>query len=152
LFCDVRLSTNLSAAGLSSDGSLVQNKELLIAVVDDDKYVGEAIKDLMRSSGFAAVSFSSGNDFLASSELSRTACVIADINMPKMSGFDLCRCLLTRDSPIPTILVTAYPTENGRLLALEAGVVKYLVKPFDDADLLDGISIALAQRPQANEA
>lgn len=100
----------------------------------------------MRSMGFAAAKFSCAEDFLHSSEIDRTACLIADVNMPEMSGFDLYRSLLALGNAIPTILITAYPTENDRLLALEAGVISYLVKPFTESDLLDGVRFALAQR------
>jgi FixJ family two-component response regulator len=123
----------------------VRNKRRQIAIVDDDEYVREAVRGLMRSVGFAPRAFSSAIEFLRSSEVSRTACLIADVNMPEMSGFDLFFRLLELGDAIPTILITAYPTENDRSRALDAGVIRYLAKPFADAELLDGVRIALAR-------
>jgi FixJ family two-component response regulator len=125
----------------------VRNKSRQIAIIDDDEQVREAISRLMRSVGFAAETFPSAIEFLRSSQVSRTACLIADINMPKMSGFDLYFRLLELENSIPTILITAYPAEDDRLRALDAGVIRYLAKPFDDAELLDGVRIALARLP-----
>jgi FixJ family two-component response regulator len=123
----------------------VRNRRRLIAIVDDDEDVRDAIRALMQAMGFAAEAFSSADDFLRSSHASRTACLIADVNMPGMSGLDLCRRLSELGNAIPTILITAYPTEDVRSLALAAGVVKYLVKPFVEADLVDAVRIALAR-------
>lgn len=66
--------------------------------------------------------------------------------MPEMTGLDLCRHLSAHGHPIPTILITGYPNEGVRALALEAGVISYLVKPFAEADLLDGVRTALDQQ------
>jgi FixJ family two-component response regulator len=124
----------------------VPNRRALIAIVDDDEDVREAIRELMRAVGFAAEAFSSADMFLRSSHVSRTACLIADVNMPGMSGLDLCQRLSELGNVMPTILITAYPTEQTRSLALAAGVIKYLTKPFDEADLIDGVHTALGQR------
>ena len=124
----------------------VPNKRALIAIVDDDEDVREAIRGLMRAMGFTAEAFSSAEEFLRSPHIDRTACLIADVNMPGMNGLDLCRRLSELGNATPTILITAYPTEEVRSLALAAGVVKFLTKPFVEADLADGVRIALASR------
>ena len=126
----------------------LQNGRRLIAIVDDDEDVRDAICGLMRAMGFAAEAFSSAEDFLRSPIVSRTACLIADHNMPGMSGLDMYRRLSESGKAMPTILITAYPTEEVRSLALAAGVIKYLVKPFVEADLVDGVRIALAEEPE----
>jgi len=115
----------------------------LIAVVDDDERVREALRGLMRSVGYEAKSFASAEAFLCSPELSQTACLIADVNMPAMSGVDLCRRLAAAGRTIPTILITAYPDDGVRSFAQEAGIIAYLVKPFPQEDLLGGIRLAL---------
>ena len=127
----------------------VPNRRALIAIVDDDEDVREAIRELMRAIGFTAEVFSSADSFLRSPHVSRTACLIADVNMPGMSGLDLCKRLSELGIVMPTILITAYPTEQTRSLARAAGVIKYLTKPFDEADLIDGVRIALGQRPRS---
>lgn len=101
----------------------------------------------MRSMGFTVEAFSCGPDFLNSSALGCTACLIADVHMPEMTGLDLYHHLTSHGHTIPTILITGYPSEGVRALALEAGVISYLVKPFAEADLLDGVRIALDRRP-----
>ena len=108
----------------------------LIAVVDDDAAMLEALQGLMRSLGFAAEAFASGQAFLSSPHLGRTACLIADVHMPGMSGLDLHDQLVASGQRIPTILITAYPNDQARARALGAGVVCYLVKPFGEGDLL----------------
>jgi FixJ family two-component response regulator len=129
---------------LRSAGLPVRKKRRLIAIVDDDAYVREAIRGLMRSMGFAAEAFSSAHAFLRSSQLAQTGCLITDVNMPEMNGLDLYYRLSELGSAIPTILITAHPDEDIRALAIESGVIACLVKPFSEMDLLDGVRVALS--------
>jgi FixJ family two-component response regulator len=121
----------------------VRQREPLISVVDDDESVREATLGLMQSLGYRAAAFPSAEDFLQSREVQRTSCLIADINMPGMSGLDLHRRLSAPGKPFPTILITAYPDERVREGALDAGVICYLSKPFDEGDLLSCLSNAI---------
>ena len=89
----------------------------------------------MRSLGYAVEVFPSAADFLASPRLAETACLIADVNMPAMTGIELYRHLVKAGRAIPTILVTAYPNEVDRARALTDGVACYLRKPIDQQDL-----------------
>ena len=84
----------------------------LIAIVDDDESVRDATERLMRSAGFSAETFSRGADFLSSPDLSRTACLVTDLNMPGMSGFDLHRRLQSLGRSIPTV---ARPNSHFRV-------------------------------------
>jgi FixJ family two-component response regulator len=118
-------------------------KRTWIAIVDDDDSVREAIKGLIRSAGFAASTFPSAKEFLASSAISSTSCLIADITMPDMTGPELHAQIKAMGKNIPTILITAYPSDRGREQALKAGVLGYLTKPFSDDDLLDCIRSAV---------
>ena len=93
--------------------------------------------------GLAARAFSSGEEFLRSPELSRTGCLVVDFNMPNMSGLDLHNNLSRLGKEIPTILITAYPSDDIRARALQAGIICYLPKPFDESDLLNCIQAAL---------
>lgn len=115
----------------------------LISIVDDDESVREATKGLVRSLGFPAQAFPSAKAFLTSRHLRRTACLIADVNMPGMTGLELHRRLVASGKTIPTVLITAYPDESVRARALSAGVICYLSKPFDEDDLLVCIRSAL---------
>jgi FixJ family two-component response regulator len=85
--------------------------------------------------GYTVEAFSSAADFLASRLLPETACLIADVNMPGMTGLELHRRLVDAGYAIPTILVTAYPDEVVRDRVLKDGVVCYLSKPVDDNHL-----------------
>jgi FixJ family two-component response regulator len=126
----------------------VPKRKPLISIVDDDESVREATSGLMKALGYTAEAFSCAEDFLQSRQLQRTSCLIADVNMPGMSGLDLHRRLTASGKPIPTILITAYPDEGARESALDAGVICYLSKPFDEGDLLSCIhSVLPADNP-----
>ena len=108
----------------------------LISIVDDDESVREAIRGLMRSLGYRVEAVASAQEFLSSRHLRRTSCLIADMQMPGMTGLDLHRHLSASGKVIPTVLITAYPDDGVRERALAAGVSGYLSKPFDENDLL----------------
>lgn len=116
----------------------------LIAVVDDDASAREAVASLVRSFGFLAAEFESAAAFLASDRLSRTACLIADVRMPGMTGPELYGHLVASGAPIPTVLVTAYAQEADRARALKSGIRCYLAKPLDPDELLACIRSAIA--------
>src|SRR5260370_24021923 len=103
----------------------------------------EAVKGLMKSCGYRAEAAASAEEFLRSRHVRRTSCLIADVQMPGMTGLELHRHLSTSGKPIPTILITAYPDNGVRERALAAGVIGYLSKPFEEDDLLACIRSAL---------
>ena len=121
-------------------------KKIVISIVDDDESVREAMTRLMRSLGYSAPAFASGESFLRSKRLRGTACLIADVQMPGMSGLELHNRLAASGKPIPTILITAYPDERVRAQALNAGVLCYLAKPFNESELLACIHSALGDQ------
>jgi FixJ family two-component response regulator len=107
----------------------------LISIVDDDQPFRESMRKLVTLLGYAVEEFPSAADFLASRLLPETACLVADVHMPEMTGVELHGRLMNLGYTIPTILVTAYPDEVVRDRALKDGVVSYLCKPVDDEDL-----------------
>ena len=119
------------------------NSGPIVAIVDDDTAVGNAIEVLMRSIGLVAQAFSSGEQFLRSPELSRTGCLVVDFDMPRMNGLDLHNRLSRLGKQIPTVLITVYPSDDIRARALQAGIICYLPKPFDESALLNCIRAAL---------
>jgi FixJ family two-component response regulator len=119
----------------------------VIAIVDDDQSVREALTSLVRSLGYAAIAFERAEDLLKSERRRSVACVIADVQMPGMTGLELYDRLSASAKPIPTVLITAYPDDGARERALAAGVVGYLSKPFDEEDLLGCVRSALTIRP-----
>jgi FixJ family two-component response regulator len=137
---DIRCSVN---AARSYRSCKVPNRGPIVAIVDDDEAVGNAIEVLLRSTGVVAQAFSSGEEFLRSPELSRTGCLVIDFDMPYMNGLDLHNNLSLLGRDIPTVLITAYPSDEIRARALRAGVICYLLKPFEESDLLNCIQTAL---------
>ena len=98
-------------------------KASLVSVVEDDRFFRESMRRLMRSLGYSVEAFPTAADFLASPRLAETACLIADLHMPAMTGLELHRRLIEAGHAIPTILVTAHPDEDVRARALKDGVV-----------------------------
>jgi FixJ family two-component response regulator len=119
------------------------SESALIAVVDDDEAIREATESLIRSVGFRAVVFPSAEDFLRSSHLQDTACLIVDVRMPGMSGLELQRQLAAANYSMPIIFITAHGDEEARARALRAGAVAFLDKPFSDEVLLRAVQAAL---------
>src|SRR6202007_1499452 len=99
----------------------VPNIRPIVAIVDDDKAVGNAIELLLRSTGLVAQAFSSAEAFLLSPELSHTGCLVVDFDMPRMSGLDLHDNLSRLGKEIPTILITAYPSDDIRARDFKVG-------------------------------
>jgi FixJ family two-component response regulator len=118
-------------------------KKLLVSVVEDDQFFRESMRRLMRSLGYIAETFPSAADFLASPRLAETACLIADVHMPAMTGIELYRRLIDSGHAIPTILVTAFPNDADRARALNDGVAAYLRKPVDEQHLRRCLRAAL---------
>jgi FixJ family two-component response regulator len=115
----------------------------LVTIVDDDESVRESLPDLLRELGFAAQAFSSAEEFLASDVVGQTRCLILDIAMPGMTGYDLQRELTRRRHETPVVFITAHGDDNLRPRVLEDGAVECLLKPFSDTALLDGVNAAL---------
>jgi FixJ family two-component response regulator len=127
-------------------------KSALVAVVEDDRFFLDSMRRLMRSRGYRVEAFPSAADFLASPHLSETACLIADVHMPSMTGPDLYRHLIASGYEIPTILVTAYADDQIRARALKDGVVCYLPKPVDEEHLLACLHSALESREPTEDS
>ena len=107
----------------------------LISIVDDDQSFRESMREVVMLLGYTVEAFPSAADFLASRFVPETACLVADVHMPGMTGVELHGRLIKLGYAIPTILVTAYPDEVVRDRALKDGVACYLGKPVDDGDL-----------------
>jgi FixJ family two-component response regulator len=127
-------------------------KTSLVSVVEDDQFFRESMRRLMRSLGYSVEAFPSAADFLASPRLGETACLIADVNMPAMTGLELHRRLIEIGHAVPTILVTAYPDDDVRKRALNDGIVCYLRKPVDENHLMRCLRAALhsGEPPKVN--
>jgi FixJ family two-component response regulator len=115
----------------------------LIACIDDDPSVCEAIDGLLTASGLTAETFSSAEEFLKFGRLEDTSCLITDVQLGGISGLELQSRLLESGQAIPTIFMTAFPDERIRDRALAAGAACFLSKPITKEGLLTCIRAAL---------
>jgi FixJ family two-component response regulator len=122
---------------------ITQRKTKLVAIVDDDDSMRGALHGLLKAVGLPAIAFASAEEFLESGQQYQTACLIADIRMPGMSGLELQAQLNADRCRIPTIFITAHGDAKMRMQALREGAVEFLSKPFDDVTLLDSVRAAL---------
>ena len=121
----------------------IQGNSPFVAIVDDDDLMRSALQGLLKQAGLPARAFGSAEEFLSSCERHQTACLIADIRMPGMTGLDLQATLNAEQIRIPTIFLTAHGDARMRMQALRAGAVEFLTKPFDDEVLLESVRAAL---------
>ena len=123
----------------------------LISIVEDDQPFRESMRKLVTLLGYTVEAFASATDFLKSPLVAETDCLVADVQMPGMTGVELHKHLVEAGRAIPTILVTAYPNEAVRNRALKEGVVCYLPKPVDDDHLERCLRSALQSGKPAAE-
>jgi FixJ family two-component response regulator len=115
----------------------------IISIVDDDESVRAAMSSLVRSLGYEACEFASAEAFLASPSRQDTACLIADVHMPGMSGLDLQDVLLAREQVVPIIFITAFPADSLRQRAEAAGAAGFFSKPVDSQMIIHCLDAAL---------
>lgn len=115
----------------------------VISVVDDDESVRAATSKFLRSHGYTVQAYSSAEDFLRSGRLNDTSCVIADVQMPGMSGLELLTTMRAQGHGAPFIFITAFPDETIRARALQAGAICFLPKPFAGPTLINCVGVAL---------
>ena len=121
----------------------IQRRANKVAIVDDDELMRNALQGMLKSVGLESQAFASAEEFLKSGQQHETACLIADIRMPGMSGLELQAQLNAEHCRIPTIFITAHGDTKMRLQALRAGAVEFMAKPFDDEVLLENVRAAL---------
>jgi len=115
----------------------------LIAIVDDEESVRKALSRLLRAAGFSVETFSSGAEFLRAVEIRPPQCVVLDLRMPHVSGFDVQRALKQANANVPVVIITGDDSPESRADALRHGAKAYLRKPVDDATLIDAIQTAI---------
>ena len=122
-------------------------KSFTVYVVDDDDSIRRALKRLLRSVGYHAVTFESAEGFLDSSSCSGEGCLVLDIRLPGMTGLDLQEKLVSSGAKYSVIFMTAHDNPQWRERAKKAGAIAYLTKPFGDQSLLDAIQFASEKKP-----
>jgi len=138
---------NQMKIGDSDTGGAVTEKSppRHISIVDDDASIREALKGLMRSVRFCADAYGSAEEFLASERMNDTACLILDVYLPGMNGFELQNHLKAEGRTIPIIFITAHSDEASRQRALKGGAIDFLSKPVRRGTLLKAIQSAAEQ-------
>jgi len=119
----------------------------LVAVVDDEAPVRVALGRMLRLAGYQVAAFDGGDDFLASLVQNVPACVLLDVNMPGLSGLQVQARLLADRVALPVVFITASDDPTIDRLALEAGGLRVLHKPFGNAELLAAVRFALPAPP-----
>jgi FixJ family two-component response regulator len=114
-----------------------------ISIVDDDVWTRDGLYQLVESLGYAVQTFESAEHFLSSGFVDGTTCLITDIHMPGLSGFDLQEQLQIRGYRTPVIFITAFPEERYRKRALSSGASGFLSKPFEEQSLIDCLDLAI---------
>jgi FixJ family two-component response regulator len=117
----------------------------VISIVDDDVSVRVATNNLLSAHGYLVDTFASAEEFLQSPRLNDSSCVIADVQMPAMSGLDLLTHMRAHGYAAPFIFITAFPDESIRARALKAGAICFLAKPFAGPALISCLKTALNQ-------
>jgi FixJ family two-component response regulator len=121
-----------------------------VAIVDDEEPVRKALKRLLRASGLEAETYACGKDFLEASALRRPDCVVLDLHMPDMSGYQVLNEMRAARRMLPTVVITAYDEPGAREQCLAAGAAAYLRKPLDEKLLLNAISANAKPHPKEN--
>jgi FixJ family two-component response regulator len=119
------------------------NRVALLAVVDDDADVRVALTRLVASAGFAVETFASGAEFLHSIADHEPDCLVLDLHMPDMSGFEVQGALADDHAAVPVVVITGHDTPESRVRALQLGASAYLCKPVNDDALLAAIGTAI---------
>ncbi|MBE1530077.1 FixJ family two-component response regulator [Sphingopyxis sp. OAS728] len=126
-------------------------KTPLVAVVDDDEAIREALCDLMMVTGLACSTFDSAPAFLNDNSPIEVDCLITDVRMPGMSGIDLLERMRAGGSKLPVIVLTSVLDAGARAKALELGAQAWLTKPVADETLLDQIKSAIGEEDWPDE-
>lgn len=116
----------------------------VVVVVEDDPGMREALEKVLRAAGVRALLFGSGEELIEAGEAERASCLVLDIRLPGMTGFELCRWLASRGQTAPVIFITAYDDAATRAEAERLGAVGYLLKPFGGKELVLSINRAIA--------
>lgn len=117
-----------------------------VIVVDDDNSMCEALQSLLKSVGFRTAIFASANDFLNSNENAEADCLILDVRMPDVSGLKLQQKLVSENSRVPIVFISAHSEADEKEQALSAGATDFLYKPFSEESLLGAVDRAIKSK------
>src|SRR5262245_10523103 len=116
----------------------------IVFIVDDDERIREALSDLLESHGMHAIAFGSAGDYISADKPDVPACLILDVELPDINGFDLQRQIAEGNHP-PIVFITGHGDIPSSVRAIRRGAVDFLTKPFSDVDLMAAIEMAIGQ-------
>jgi FixJ family two-component response regulator len=117
-----------------------------VCIVDDDASVRSGVGNLLKSAGYTTVTFSSGEEFLASPLIDYALCVLLDVRMQGMQGLEVQRQLKAEHRRIPVVFMSAHGDDDIVQRAMQHGAVSFLRKPFEEEVLLDSLELATGRR------
>jgi FixJ family two-component response regulator len=123
----------------------------IVYVVDDDAGLRETLEDLLASLGLHVVSFASATEYVANARLDAPSCLLLDVELPDINGFELPRQLASADHP-PIVFITDHADIPSSVRAIKAGAVDFLAKPFNDEELLSAIYSAFLRHQETRSA
>src|SRR6266498_5738682 len=129
----------------------MSEKNGLVFIVDDDTGTRESLRNLIRSAGLSAQTFSSAQEFLAAERPKGPSCLVLDVQLPGLSGLDLQQELAKAGVKIPIIFITGHGDIPTSVRAIKAGALEFLTKPIDREDLLRAIHQAIARNQRATK-
>lgn len=147
----IGLKSNRFCRGLSFTVRPVKKPRPLVAVVDDEEPVRKAIQRLLTSTGLKVEMYASGAEFLESLNHHRPRCVVLDIHMTEVSGFEVQARLLRAKDPLPLIFITGNDTDESKRRVMDAGAAAYLLKPVDEHLLLAAVTAAIEPFSEKDE-
>ena len=136
---------------LRSDGGPMAHKTSTIFVIDDDESVRRSFERLLRSAKLDAKTFSCAEEFLNSLRKNETGCIIMDLRMPGLTGFDLQKKIASQGIRMPVIVISASDDAQSRERVRELGAVAFFRKPVDDQALLDAIFWAIGGKGKGKQ-
>ena len=122
------------------------NSKIMVYVIDDDESIRKALEMLLQSANMNVQAFESGEDFLQFKPQNERSCIITDLKMKDLDGFDLCNKLNENGIDIPVVFLTAFDSQKYRKYARQIGAAGYLSKPVDDQALIDTIHWAMSKK------
>ena len=127
---------------------IVTRRRSLIAIVDDEEPIRKALRRLLRSAGMDVETFPSGFEFIESLSTRRPDCIVLDLHMPKVNGFEVQAQMAESGVTVPVVVITGHDSDETRQQALAGFPAAYLRKPVNDQVLLDAIELALSHNQQ----
>jgi RNA polymerase sigma factor (sigma-70 family) len=130
----------------------MSNPSSVVFVVDDDESLRRSLERLLRVSGYTVQSFPSAAAFLEQPEPDCPSCLLLDIRMPELTGLDLQQAINQERPALSVMLMTGFADMESCILGMKAGAADFLLKPFDDDQLLDAVAAALAKSREIRQS